>query len=187
MQGENLLLNFLSSLQQIKGRATLQPLLSNLHKLSLLLFGQSCNIYFVFCSVCPTPPVLLIFVVCFVFPMMCPKKLKDVQQRCTSSHDIGRLHLMGPMYFWRNSTPFFGEAALYTTKLAILEDNIKIIDETPDSARSAPHSAMRPFFVVVENCINLPFPKKKRNHYEPTLPIPSDIRTPPLSTPLMYF
>ena len=64
-----------------KGRATLQPLLSNLHKLSLLLFGQSCNNYFVFCSVCPTPPSATYFcgVLCVSYDVS--KKIK----RCSTT------------------------------------------------------------------------------------------------------
>ena len=41
----------------------------------------------------------------------------DIAQRRTSSYDVATLHLMAPMDFWRNSTPFFGAAALCTTKI----------------------------------------------------------------------
>jgi len=41
----------------------------------------------------------------------------DIAQRRTSSYDVATLHLMAPMDFWRNSTPFFGAAVLCATKI----------------------------------------------------------------------
>ena len=43
--------------------------------------------------------------------------LGDVARRRQTSYDVARLRLMAPMGRWRNSTPFFGAAALCTTKI----------------------------------------------------------------------
>ena len=41
----------------------------------------------------------------------------DIAQHRISSYDVATLHLMAPMDFWRNSTPFFGAVAFCTTKI----------------------------------------------------------------------
>ena len=43
--------------------------------------------------------------------------LGDVARRRQMSYDVARLRLMAPMGLWRNSIPFFGAAALCTTKI----------------------------------------------------------------------
>ena len=44
------------------------------------------------------------------------KNLGDVVLRRTSSYGVARLHLITPMDFWWNSTPFFGADAFCKTK-----------------------------------------------------------------------
>ena len=39
------------------------------------------------------------------------------ERRRQTSYNVARLRLMSPMGLWRNSTPFFGAAALCTTKI----------------------------------------------------------------------
>ena len=43
--------------------------------------------------------------------------LGDVARRRQTSYDVARLRLMAPMGRWRNSNPFFGAAALCTSKI----------------------------------------------------------------------
>ena len=43
--------------------------------------------------------------------------LVDMARRLQTSYDVARLCLMAPMGLWQNSTPFFGAAALCTTKI----------------------------------------------------------------------
>ena len=49
----------------------------------------------------------------------------DVARRRQTSYDVARLRLMAPMGLWRNSTTFFGAAALCTTKIDGFRASVK--------------------------------------------------------------
>ena len=54
----------------------------------------------------------------------------DIAQRPTLSYGVATLHLMTPMDFWRNSTPFFGAAALCTTKIEDFRGSLTLTSKT---------------------------------------------------------
>ena len=62
------------------------------------------------------PRVLIPGMLCPLPYVCCENKLSNIALRHNSSYDLARLHLVVPMDFWRNSTPFFGVAAFCTTK-----------------------------------------------------------------------
>ena len=62
------------------------------------------------------PRVLILRMLCPLPFVCCENKLSNTALHRNSSYDLARLHLVAPMDFWRNSTPFFGAAAFCTTK-----------------------------------------------------------------------
>ena len=101
------------------------------------------------------PYSFAVFLWCWVAPtcgivhyIWCVKKsLWNITECHTLSYNIIRLHLMAPMDFWWNSTPFLVQHLSVWNKLGILEDNLKNADEPAASTHSAPLSSVRPFSV----------------------------------------
>ena len=81
---------------------------------------------------------------CPFITFVCPKNFSDVMQCRMSSYNVGILHLMAPMDFWQNSTPFLVRQLSVRQKLVIY------------SMHSAPHSALLQFFLICGSRIFLP-------------------------------
>ena len=64
----------------------------------------------------------------------------DIARRRQTSYDVARLLLMVPLEPWRNSTPFFGAAAICTTKIDDFRASMKLTSCT---------GAVQPFWILL--------------------------------------